>query len=147
MSAAGRLRSEVIDPSALSTDARAALVDELHLVQCEIFDGVGREEFRKYVVESSATANWLQVFRGDGDRAVGYFALHRFDRELDGRPCSIFRAEAGTLRAWRGRAPDCSSCTAQPSCRSPPRTCSSPLRPSRGPAPRRSGEAERGGDG
>jgi len=95
----------VLDPAELSPTQRAALTDELHVVQQEVFDGVDREAFRKYVVESSAARNWIQVYREASGRAVGYMALHRFDRELDGRPCAIFRAEAGTLRSWRGRTP------------------------------------------
>jgi len=105
VSAAGRIQATVLDPDALAPDVRARLTDELHVVQQEVFDGVDREAFRKYVVESPASRNWLQVYRDPEGKAVGYMALHRFDRELDGRPCAIFRAEAGTVRAWRGRTP------------------------------------------
>ena len=96
-------RIERVDPDALTPAARERLVDELYGVHSEVFDGVDRAQFRKYVVCSPAQATWIDVFRDDDDRAVGYLALHRFDLTHEGRSLAVFRAEAGMLRAYRGK--------------------------------------------
>ncbi|MBN1206650.1 MAG: cyclic nucleotide-binding domain-containing protein [Myxococcaceae bacterium] len=95
-------RSEVIVPKALSPEARHQLIDALYAVHEEIFDGVEREAFAKYVVESKAEHTWLQIHKNEAGSIVGYFALHIFEREFGGKPTAVFRAEAGSLRAYRG---------------------------------------------
>ena len=94
--------TEVIVPQALSPEARHQLTDALYAVHQQIFDGVEREAFAKYVVESKAEHTWIQVHRNEADHIVGYFALHIFERNLGGVPTAVFRAEAGSLRAYRG---------------------------------------------
>jgi hypothetical protein len=99
------LITQSIDLHRLSSEQRTALADELFVVQQEVFDGVERAAFAKYVIDSPAQGSWIDVSRDGSGRAVAYIALHRFDRTLDGKPTAIFRAEAGTLRAFRGKAP------------------------------------------
>jgi hypothetical protein len=94
--------TEIIRPKSLSAEARSQLIDALYAVHNEIFDGVERESFAKYVVESKAEHTWIQVHKSEAGEIVGYFAFHIFERELSGVPTSVFRAEAGTLRAYRG---------------------------------------------
>jgi hypothetical protein len=95
-------RSDVVIPSTLDAAARRGFVDALYKVHCEVFDGVSREAFAKYVVESQAEQTWINVHRNDAGEIVGYFALHVFERELGGQASAIFRAEAGTRRTYRG---------------------------------------------
>lgn len=97
-------RSDVVVPSKLGPVARQELIDALYKVHCEVFDGVSRDSFAKYVVESKAEHTWINVHRNLAGEIVGYFALHIFERELAGKESAIFRAEAGTLRAYRGRS-------------------------------------------
>lgn len=94
--------TEVIIPKSLSAEARSALIDALYEVHQQIFDGVERESFAKYVVLSQAEHTWIQVHKNEEGAIVGYFALHIFERQLGGIPTAVFRAEAGTLRAHRG---------------------------------------------
>jgi hypothetical protein len=94
--------TEVIVPKSLSAEARSQLIDALYAVHNEIFDGVERESFAKYVVESKAEHTWIQVHKNEAGEIVGYFAFHIFERQLGGVPTAVFRAEAGTLRAYRG---------------------------------------------
>lgn len=94
--------TEVIIPKSLSPEARGELIDALYAVHNEIFDGVERESFAKYVVESKAEHTWIQVHKNEAGQIVGYFAVHIFERQLGGVPTAVFRAEAGTLRAYRG---------------------------------------------
>jgi hypothetical protein len=96
-------RSDIVVPSQLDLAARQAFIDALYKVHCEVFDGVTRDAFAKYVVESQAEQTWINVHRNNAGEIVGYFALHIFERRLAGKPSAIFRAEAGTMRTYRGR--------------------------------------------
>ncbi|HEY8206050.1 MAG TPA: cyclic nucleotide-binding domain-containing protein, partial [Myxococcaceae bacterium] len=95
-------RSEVVVPGELSVSAREKLIDALYKVQREVFDGVDRKAFASSVVSSKAERTWILVHKNREGAIVGYFALHQFDRELAGEPVTIVRAEAGTMRAYRG---------------------------------------------
>jgi hypothetical protein len=94
--------SEVVVPKSMSPEARRALTDSLYEVHRQIFDGVERESFAKYVVESKAEHTWINLHKNEEGEIVGYFALHIFDKQFGGVPTSVFRAEAGSLRAYRG---------------------------------------------
>lgn len=95
-------RSDIVVPSRLDPAERQGFIDALYRVHGEVFDGVTREQFAKYVVESHAEHTWINVHRNHAGEIVGYFALHIFERELAGKASAIFRAEAGTIRAYRG---------------------------------------------
>lgn len=93
-----------VDPGRLSVEERERLSAELYSVQSEVFSGVDLAQFRRYVIEAKATYTRVLVARDDNGRVVGYLATHRYNRELDGAPCVILRAETGFSRAWRGRS-------------------------------------------
>ena len=95
-------RNETVDPKALSPEAFRALVDSLYSVHIEIFDGVHRDEFERYVVGSSADQTRIQVSYGNDGQIAGYLAVHAFRRKFRGEMCTIMRAEAGLRRAYRG---------------------------------------------
>lgn len=94
--------TEVIVPKSLPLEERQRLTDALYAVHQQIFDGVEREAFAKYVVESKAEQTWIQVHKNDAGDIVGYFAMHVFEKPLNGVKTAVFRAEAGSLRAYRG---------------------------------------------
>ncbi|MCP3136915.1 cyclic nucleotide-binding domain-containing protein [Pyxidicoccus xibeiensis] len=94
--------TEVVVPKSLSLAERQHLTDALYAVHQQIFDGVERESFAKYVVESKAEQTWIQVHKNEAGDIVGYFALHVFEKPLGGETTAVFRAEAGSLRAYRG---------------------------------------------
>lgn len=95
-------KSEVITPKTLSSEERGQLIDALYAVHNQIFDGVERESFAKYVVESKADHTWIQVHKDEAGAIVGYFAFHIFEKQFNGETTAVFRAEAGLLRAYRG---------------------------------------------
>ena len=95
-------RSDIVVPKKLEPAARQAFIDALYKVHCEVFDGVTRDSFAKYVVESKAEQTWINVHRNHAGEIVGYFALHIIERELAGQLSAILRAEAGSMRAYRG---------------------------------------------
>jgi hypothetical protein len=94
--------TEVIRPHSLSAEARRQLIDSLYAVHQQIFDGVKQESFARYVVESKAEHTWLLVHKNEAGEPVGYFAQHIFEKQIGGEPLAVFRAEAGSLRAYRG---------------------------------------------
>jgi CRP-like cAMP-binding protein len=94
--------SEVVVPKSLSPEERQRLIDALYTVHQEIFDGVERESFGKYVVESKAEHTWIQIHKNEEGEIVGYFATHIFEKQFGGQLTAVARAEAGSLRAYRG---------------------------------------------
>jgi hypothetical protein len=95
-------RSDVVVPKSLSPEERGKLTDALYEVHRQIFDGVERESFARYVVESKAEHTWIHVHKNEAGEIVGYIALHIFEKTFGGVPTAVFRAEAGSLRAYRG---------------------------------------------
>lgn len=96
------LSARVTDPSSLTDIEREQFVDELYAVQCDVFDGVERQAFQRYVVDSSARKTEIKSFHDDSGDVVGYMAIHLFDRVVDGVESVVIRAEAGMKRAHRG---------------------------------------------
>jgi len=98
-------RREIIDPGKLDPPALRALGDDLYSVQQEIFDGVDREVFQRYVVDADAAENKILVLRDGAGAPLGYAALHFYELEIDGQPATVLRTELGYTRALRGRNP------------------------------------------
>jgi CRP-like cAMP-binding protein len=94
--------SEIIIPKNLSAAERQQLSADLYVVHCQIFDGVERDSFAKYVVESKAEQTAIHIHKNAAGSVVGYCAIHIFEKQLHGRTVAVFRAEAGSLREYRG---------------------------------------------
>jgi len=94
--------TEVILLQTLGPAERQQLADALYAVQKQIFDGVDRDAFMNFAIESKAEHTWIQVHRNAAREIVGFFCLHVFERILDGKLTALFRAQAGSLRAYRG---------------------------------------------
>lgn len=84
-------------------EARDALARELYAVHAQIFTGLDFEGFRAYVVERDAWRTWIYVKHNAAGLLVGYTAIHAFRLQLQRRPFTVIRMEAGTLPAARGR--------------------------------------------
>ncbi len=98
------VRSEVVDPTALEGRTREAFIDALYAVHSQIFDGVDRDAFVHYVVDSPADETKILVHRDRAGAPIGYFAAHQFRRVVRGKPAIIARGETGMLRQHRGGA-------------------------------------------
>lgn len=94
--------TEIITPSTLSTEARRELTDALYAVHNQIFDGPERASFAKHVVDSEAEHTWIGVHKNEAGEIVGYLARHIYERQINGETVAVFRAQAGSLRAYRG---------------------------------------------
>ena len=96
--------SDVIDPSKLSIDEKESFIDSLYQLHSKIFDGVERDSFVSYVVDSPAEWTRIRIYKNSMGEWVGYCAVHRFRNLIFDRPYVIIRAEAGILREYRGRS-------------------------------------------
>jgi CRP-like cAMP-binding protein len=96
------IRSETIVPKLLSPSEQGTLTDELYELIHETF-GVTRDDVLHGVVAPKSDLTKILVHRNDEGRAVGYFAVHFFDKRLRGRPTTVVRAGVGMLRDYRGQ--------------------------------------------
>jgi hypothetical protein len=92
----------VIAPKTLSPAERVKFIETLYGVHSQIFEGVDKESFVKYVVDSTAEHTWIELQKNAQGQVVGYIAAHIFERALRGKKTAILRAEAGLLRDYRG---------------------------------------------
>lgn len=92
-----------IDIDTLSEAALAQLGRALFPVHARIFAGISQAEFEAYVLRSGARESRLRLFLGPAGETVGYCAVHFHDRQVDGRPARVMRAEAGLLPDYRGK--------------------------------------------
>lgn len=94
--------SYVVCPQKLDASAKEQLIERLYSVHTRIFDGVDRETFVSYVVDSAADHTYVQVHENAAGEAVGYFALHFFEKTMDGRKITVMRGEVGMISEYRG---------------------------------------------
>lgn len=93
--------AQTIDPSTLTGEQRARLADQLYSVHQQVFKGLDREGFDRYVVSSRAEATRIFVYRNQQEECVGYFGVHRFRKMVEGHALVVFRAEVGLLPEYR----------------------------------------------
>ena len=98
-----QLSAEVRNLSTLSPVERDALGEELFALHRKIFSGLSRWQFVDYVLHDHAAPTKIKIFRNAEETAVGYCAVHGYQRRWRGKSCTIFRAEAGLLKQFRGR--------------------------------------------
>ena len=92
--------SDTLYPHLLTMAGRERLVDEAYQVHDAVFSGMDRAAFRKMVLPESEHSSIL-LHRGEHGQAVGYCAVHLFQR----------RAAGAKSRFCAGR-PVCSKTTA-----------------------------------
>jgi len=97
-------RSEVINPMTLADAEKSSFADSLYALHSRIFDGVAKQHFVAYVIDSQAEWNRIRIYKDEMSDWVGYCAVHRFKVLAFNRPYVVMRAEAGILRKYRGRS-------------------------------------------
>ena len=103
------ITAETIVPASLTFNDRVKLMNTLYTVHQRIFHGLNETEFDHYVINSSAPFTTIYVYRNSNKNdVVGYFAVHRFDKEVDSQPLAVFRAEAGLVPEYRRKNADLS---------------------------------------
>ncbi len=88
-------------PRWMTAAARAALADALYATHREVFDGLDRDGFAQYVVESPADDTRILVLRDAEGRPRGYCASHVFDQVHLGRRTLVVRMEIAAEPAFR----------------------------------------------
>ena len=94
-------RSELIDASALGTEARRALLQRTHALEEEVFSSV--EPFEAYATRvMSAQQLWIWTLEDAGGRLVGYNVIVYDEHEHRGRPIGVYRANVALRPEYRG---------------------------------------------
>lgn len=93
--------AERIDPSDLDARQRQALSEKLYEIHQAVFAGLDKAAFDHYVVNSPAKKTRILLYRNRRHDLIGYFGVHRFEKEVDGQPVVVFRAEVGLLPGYR----------------------------------------------
>lgn len=96
--------TEIVEPKHLPRAAREALIDELYVSHCTVFEGVDRAAFAAYVIDSPADYTRLLIMRDMGGAVRGYCAVHGFVQTHLGRRALIIRFEIAAEKAWRRRS-------------------------------------------
>lgn len=100
------IHSQIINPQSLDPVRRAALVDELFALNCDVFGGVERAAFERYLIPSAAIRVRIQVLRDDGFLA-GYAVAQIYEHDSPERPL-VFRTIVALRPVYR-RQSLCSS--------------------------------------
>lgn len=90
-----RITHHTYDPSRMTDAQIDGLTQALYPAHCQVFDGVSLEAFRAYVVEPDALRTRIEVYRDERGQALGYTAVHVYERTLYGRPVLVVRMETG----------------------------------------------------
>lgn len=98
------LRSQTIELSDLTPSETSALADELYVVHRQVFGGVSRDAFAEQVLGDGSSNTRIRIYRDTGGQAVGYFASYRHATTFAGQECTVFRADAGLMPEYRGKA-------------------------------------------
>jgi len=75
----------------------------LYCVHRQIFGGVERTAFRRYVTHPDADGNLVCLYRDPEGAPVGYCSLQHRDLDLSGGAVRVLRGAMGFLPAFRGR--------------------------------------------
>ncbi len=97
------IHSQIIDPQSIDPVRRAALVEALFALNCDVFGGVERAAFERYLIPSAAIRVRIQVLHDDGLLA-GYAVAQIYEHEdAEDRPL-VFRTIVALRPAYRRRS-------------------------------------------
>lgn len=89
------LSHRAYDPSTMSLAEVKDFTDWLYQCHCKVFGGIDREEFRRYVIEPEAIRTRIEVYSNEAGDAIGYAAVHLYERHFEGRDILVVRMETG----------------------------------------------------
>jgi hypothetical protein len=95
--------AKTIHPEQLDEAGRAALFQELLVLNRQIFDGPGLEPTTEAIAMGRLGKTTLQCYFDATGRCIGFAALLCEEFEQEGAPWSVFRAMTGLLPEYRGR--------------------------------------------
>ena len=95
-----------IDPKSLGSKELNQLVTDLYAIHEQIFDGVTRQQFMRYVVTPPSLQTHIRFFLNAAREKVGYITFQVFEPEIQAegvvKKPLIYRTEVGILPAYRG---------------------------------------------
>lgn len=94
--------SSPIHPMSLSLKKRQELTDRLYKIHSQIFDGVDKEQFRRYVIEPKSDLTRIRLIQSESGQDIGYITFQRFVVKSGRRNCRVYRTEVGLLPQYRG---------------------------------------------
>ena len=94
------LTTTVIDPKLITASDRLRLVEALYQTHNQIFDGVDKDEFTKYVIDSKANETQI-LLQKHQENIVGYGAIHFYKFDTIEERIAVVRMEVGFLPAYR----------------------------------------------
>lgn len=99
-----RIGSQTVDTIALTQAQQRALTEELYSFHLQVFEGVDRACFSRYVIAPPADQNLLTIYRDASGNIIGYCSLQRRDLELSSGRHRILRGVLGFLPEHRGKS-------------------------------------------
>lgn len=94
------LHTSIIDPKLITHKDRITLVEKLYEAHNQIFDGVDKEEFTKYVIDSKAHSTQIFIQKNK-EQIVGYGAIHLYKFDTFEERFAVVRMEVGFLPEYR----------------------------------------------
>lgn len=94
------LTTTIIDPKLITASDRLRLIDALYNTHNQIFDGVDKDEFTKYVIDSKANQTQILIQKHQ-ENIVGYGAIHFYKFDTIEERIAVVRMEVGFLPAYR----------------------------------------------
>ena len=94
--------SRPFQPKMMTPAAREALSNRLYTIHSQIFDGVNKEQFIRYVVEPATRTTKIYLIQNAAQEDVGYLTFQKFEARVEGRRRNVYRTEVGMLPAYRG---------------------------------------------
>lgn len=92
---------ETIEPATLEPDTSAKRCRELYDIHCQIFEGVDFVHFKNKEFFPDAKWTKIRIFRSSNGGAVGYCALHLYEKVVNSKTIVIFRIQSGILPDYR----------------------------------------------
>ena len=100
--------SPPIRPEKLSGAELDQLCEAVFPIHDQIFSGVDKVTFRRYVLEPPTELTRIFLCRNEAGEVIGYFTFQVYRTEIDKegkvRSPYVFRTEVGLLPAYRGRS-------------------------------------------
>jgi hypothetical protein len=94
------LTTSIINPKLITLKDRDILVEKLYEAHNQIFDGVDKDEFTKYVIDSKAHSTQIFIQKNK-EQIIGYGAIHLYKFDTFEERLAVVRMEVGFLPEYR----------------------------------------------
>lgn len=92
---------EIVEPAKYSDEDILEFTESLWQVHSNVFKNIDRVTFVNYVLFPEAKLTRIHVFRKRGGEIIGFFSIHHFEKEFEGKRVTVLRGEIGVLPEYR----------------------------------------------